>query len=197
MGMIMSNYGIKNQGVEEGRWVNLRLINESDAAVTLRWRLKDRAKFLNAGTSTVKEQVDWIKSRPLNEFNYIIEIKSGEPVGMLSLIDIDSKNLHAETARFLIGEEDLVKGIPAAVEAMKLLYQVAFDKLNLKRLYGTVASRNKLMIKWQKYLGMKEEGALRQHYFINNEWQDAIVLGLLYNEYHEYSLPKMNRLINA
>lgn len=193
----MGDISEKKLGNEEGRWINLRLIKESDASITLKWRLKDRAKFLNSGSSTEKEQADWIKLRPSTEFNYIIQLKGGEPVGMLSLINVDTKNLHAETARFLIGEEDLVKGVPVAVEAMKLLYQVAFDKLKLKRLYGTVASKNKLMIKWQKYLGMREEGALRQHYFINNEWQDAIVLGLLDNEYYEYSLPKMNRLINA
>lgn len=193
----MDDISEKKLGNEEGRWINLRLIKESDASITLKWRLKDRAKFLNSGSSTEKEQANWIKSRPSTEFNYIIELKSGTPVGMLSLIDVDTKNLHAETARFLIGEEDLVKGIPVAVEAMKLLYQVAFDKLKLKRLYGTVASKNKLMIKWQKYLGMKEEGVLRQHYFINNEWQDAIVLGLLDSEYFEDALPKMNRFINA
>lgn len=193
----MSAVGIKNLVYEEGRWINLRLIQESDAAITLKWRLKDRAKFLNVGSLTQAEQANWIKSRPSTEFNYIIELKGGTPVGMLSLIDIDTKNLHAETARFLIGEEDLVKGFPVAIEAMKLLYQVAFDKLQLKRLYGTVASTNKLMIKWQKYLGMKEEGSLRQHYFINNVWQDAVVLGLLDEEYYEYSLPKMNRLINV
>jgi RimJ/RimL family protein N-acetyltransferase len=60
-----------------------------------------------------------------------------------------------------------------------------------------VASKNKLMIKWQKYLGMKEEGVLRQHYFINNEWQDAVVLGLLDEEYYKYAVHKMNALIET
>ena len=181
----------------EGIYVNLRPIKASDSEVTFKWRSASRAKLLNSGAPSEEEQKRWILSRPTSEFNYIIELKSGDPIGMLSLIDIDSKNLHAETARFLIGEEGLVKGIPAAVEAMKLLYQIAFDGLKLKRLYGTVASNNKLMIKWQKYLGMKEEGVLRQHYLINNEWQDAIALGLLDSEYFEDALPKMNRLINA
>ncbi len=177
--------------------MNLRPIEASDSEATFKWRNASRARLLNSGAFSLEDQRQWILSRPVSEFNYIIELKSGDPVGMLSLINIDLQNLHAETARFLIGEADLVKGIPAAVEAMKLLYQVAFDGLKLKRLYGTVASKNKLMIKWQKYLGMKEEGVLRQHYFINNEWQDAIVLGLLDNEYFEDALPKMNRLINA
>lgn len=176
--------------------MNLRPIEASDSLITFKWRSASRAKLLNTGAASVEDQKKWILSRPTSEFNFIIELKGGEPVGMLSLIDIDFKNLHAEPARFLIGEKDLVKGIPAAVEAMKLLYEMAFGELKLKRLYGTIAAKNKLMIKWQKYLGMKEEGLLRQHYFIDNEWQDAVILGLLHNEYFEDVLPKMNRLLS-
>jgi RimJ/RimL family protein N-acetyltransferase len=182
---------------KEGLYVNLRPIEVSDAAETFKWRSASRAKLLNSGAPSVEDQSRWILARPASEFNFIIELKSGESVGMLSLINIDLKNLHAETARFLIGEVNSVKGIPVAVEAMKLLYQIAFDGLRLKRLYGTVAFSNKLMIKWQKYLGMKEEGVLRQHYLINNEWQDAVVLGLLYKEYIEDVLPKLNSLIKT
>ncbi len=141
------------------------------------------------------EQAAWIGSRPDNERNFVIELASGQPVGMLSLIAIDMANRHAEPARFLIGEPAAVRGIPAAVEAMKLLYQLAFDELQLQRLYGTVASDNTLMTKWQKYLGMQEEGRLRRHLFLGGHFQDAICLGLLEHEYRTRSLPRMNALI--
>jgi len=153
--------------------------------------------MLNAGANNLDEQVNWIESRPPNEYNFIIELSDFTPIGMLSLIGINSIHRHAETARFLIGEEDLVRGIPVAVEAMKLIYAFAFDELRLVRLFGTVASGNPLMIKWQKYLGMKEEGRMRNHYFINGKWQDAIILGLLADEYRNQSLPRMNALISA
>jgi hypothetical protein len=42
---------------------------------------------------------------------------------------------------------------------------------------------------------MKEEGRMRRHHFINGTFQDAIILGLLVEEYREVSLPKMNQLI--
>lgn len=104
-------------------------------------------------------------------------------------------NKHAETGRFLIGDEEAAKGVPAAVEAMKLLYQLAFDQMDLERIFGTIASGNPLMIKWQKYLGMKEEGRMRSHYFIDGKWQDAVVLGLLAHEARTHSIPRMNALI--
>jgi RimJ/RimL family protein N-acetyltransferase len=116
---------------------------------------------------------------------------------MLSLVGINSVNRHAETARFLIGDEKAVRGIPVAVEAMKLIYAYAFNDLSLMRLFGTVASGNSLMVKWQKYLGMKEEGCMRNHYFVDGRWQDAIVLGLLVDEYRNQSLPRLNALIEA
>ena len=116
---------------------------------------------------------------------------------MLSLIGIDTVNRRAEPARFLIGDPAAVQGVPAAVESMKLLYQLAFDDLKLQRIYGTVASDNRLMIKWQKFLGMHEEGRLRRHYFLDGHFQDAVCLGLLEDEYRSVALPRMNALTRS
>jgi RimJ/RimL family protein N-acetyltransferase len=180
-----------------GYFSTLRPLLIDDAEMTFRWRSSKRASLLNAGAASIEEQAAWIKSRPPNEYNYIIELSNGTPVGMLSLVGVNSTNRHAETARFLIGEEESVRGVPVAIEAMKLIYEFAFDELNLVRLFGTVASGNSLMVKWQKYLGMKEEGRMRNHYFVDGRWQDAVVLGLLVDEYRIQSLPRMNALISA
>jgi diamine N-acetyltransferase len=179
----------------EGRYVLLRSLREDDAEETLRWRTSDRAALLNRGAADVEAQRRWIADRPESEFNFIIELRSGEPVGMLSLINIDHDHKRAEPARFLIGEPDAVRGIPAAVEAMLLLYRLAFDDLGLRRVYGTVAEDNGLMIKWQKYLGMKEEGRLRGHYALGGRVQDAVCLGMLEDEYRREALPRMQALI--
>lgn len=180
-----------------GEFVNLRILTVEDAMMTLRWRGMGRARNLNAVHSGLTEQETWIKSRPASELNFIIEMKNKTPIGMLSLVGIDLVNKHAETGRFLIGDEDAAKGIPAAVEAMKLLYQLAFEQMGLVRIFGTIASGNTLMIKWQKYLGMKEEGRMRSHYFIDGKWQDAVMMGLLVDEAHAHSIPRMNALIAA
>lgn len=180
-----------------GEFVRLRSLHVKDATLTLQWRHAQRAKFLSAGASTVEQQTAWIASRPASEYNLMIELKDGHPIGMLSLTGIDSVNRHGESSRFLIGDEEAVKGVPAAVEAMKLLYQLAFEQLGLVRICGIVADNNHLMIKWQKYLGMKEEGRLRNHLCQDGEFHDAIYLGLLVDEYRKTSLPRMNVLIAA
>jgi len=180
-----------------GQFVTLRPLTAADAAMTLRWRLCSRAVNLNRGAQTEAEQAAWLGSRPASEYNFAITLKSGQAVGTVSLLNIDRQHLRAESGRFLIGEEDAVRGIPAAVEAMKLLYELAFTELKLLKVYGSVVSDNPLMLKWQKFLGMKEEGRLRQHYFINGHFQDAVMLGLLADEYRRDALPRMNMLIAA
>lgn len=185
------------QIILSGEFVCLRPLGLEDAEITLRWRQGERALNLNQGAGTLESQKAWIASRPDSEYNFIIELNDGKPVGMLSLVGVDLINRRAEPARFLIGEEEAARGVPVAVESMKLLYEFAFDSLGLSRVHGTIASDNKAMYKWQSYLGMKEEGRLRDHYFINNHFQDAICMGLLEDEYRRITLPRMRTLIAA
>lgn len=180
-----------------GQYVNLRPLRVEDAELTFRWRQSERAQLLNKGAATVEQQAQWIRSRPASEFNFIIELKDGTPIGMLSLADIDRVNSRAEPGRFLIGEEQAAQGIPAAAEAMLLLYELAFDELRLHRVCGTVASDNKRMLKWQLYMGMKQEGILRDHYFINGHFQDAVFFGLLEPEYRRNARPRLAAMVAA
>ena len=193
----MSQASFPNTETLRGEFVNLRPLAVDDAELTLGWRNANRARFLNAGAASVEQQAKWIAGRPASEYNYIIELSDGQPIGMLSLTGIDRANRHGEPGRFLIGDEAAAQGVPAAVEAMKLLYELAFDKLELVRVCGIIAANNTLMIKWQKYLGMKEEGRLRNHLSQNGQFEDAVFLGLLVEEYRKTSLPRMNFLIAA
>jgi diamine N-acetyltransferase len=182
----------------EGEFVNLRPLQVSDAELSYEWRRAARAKFLNQGAASVEQQAAWIAARPASEYNFVIELKTGHPVGMISLTGIDTVNRHGEPGRFLIGDEVAAQGVPAAVEAMKLLYELAFDQLGLVRVCGIVAANNTLMIKWQKYLGMKEEGHLRNHLFQRDGlFEDAVYLGMLVEEYRKTALPRMKVLIAA
>jgi diamine N-acetyltransferase len=178
-----------------GEFVSLRPLAVDDAAMTHRWRLGDRARHLNGAAASVEDQARWIANRPAGEFNYIIELVGGPAIGMLSLVNIDLANRRAESARFLIGDEEAAQGAPAAVEAMLLLYRLAFDRLGLERIYGVIEERNALMVKWQTYLGMKEEGRFRRHFFMDGEFHDAIALSLLADEYRATALPRMRGLI--
>lgn len=186
-----------NELILTGEFVDLVPLRPEHAELTFQWRQGDRATYLNRGASSLEQQSAWIASRPASEYNFIIQLKSGCPVGMLALCNVDELHRHAESGRFLIGDEEAVKGIPAAVEAMKMLYELAFDRLKLARVFGTIPEDNKLMIKWQKFLGMKEEGRLRNHYFFNDRLQDCVMFGILEAEFRNTALPRMKSLITA
>jgi RimJ/RimL family protein N-acetyltransferase len=181
--------------VLQGEFVDLLPLTVGHAALTLNWRLSSRATLLQSGATDVAAQAQWIASRPSAEYNFVIALKDGRPVGMVSLVGISKVHGHAEPARFLIGEEDAVRGVPAAVEAMKLVYELAFETLGLRRVFGNMASENKLMAKWQRYLGMTEEGRLRSHYVIDGRVQDALLFGMLEEEYRKVAVPRMLALI--
>jgi RimJ/RimL family protein N-acetyltransferase len=181
----------------EGEFVTLRPLAVDDASLTLAWRRSARASNLNTAPQSVEQQAKWISTRPDSEYNFIIELKDGRRVGMVSLAGVDTTHRRAEPGRFLIGDEEAVRGVPAAVEAMKLVYELAFGKLGLQRVHGSVASDNKLMIKWQKFMGMTEEGRLRNHYFINGKFQDAVIFGLLADEYRAKVKRNMEVFIKA
>ena len=178
-----------------GQFVTLRPLMVEDAAVTHAWRLGDRARHLNGGAASVEDQARWIASRPKGELNYVVELKDGRPIGMLSLVSIDLANRRAESARFLIGDEEAARGVPAAVEAMSLLYELAFDRLGLERVHGVIEASNQLMVKWQKYLGMREEGRFRRHFLMDGQFRDAVALSLLADEYRAVALPRMKSLM--
>lgn len=180
-----------------GEFVDLIPLAKEHASLTFAWRQSERAANLNRGAQTIELQAAWIASRPDSEYNFIISLKDGLPVGMVSVIGIDAIHRHCEPSRFLIGNETAVRGIPAAVEAMKLVYHLVFSELKLLRVFGYITSDNVLMIKWQKFLGMREEGRWRHHFFINGHFQDAVLFGMLAEEYEAQALPRMNSLIAA
>ena len=180
-----------------GTFVDLLPLQAQHAELSFTWRQSPRAALLNRGAATVAQQAVWIANRPDSEHNFVIALKSGQPVGMLALVDIDRQHLHAQSGRFLIGDEAAVRGVPAAAEAMLLLYQLAFEQLGLQRVYGHVAAGNAPMIKWQRYMGMQEEGRWRRHWCIDGQWHDAVLLGLLADEYRTVAMPRLRAMVNA
>jgi RimJ/RimL family protein N-acetyltransferase len=178
-----------------GNYVSLRPMTIDDANQTLSWRNSSRAHFLNRGATILEEQQKWILNRPSNEYNFIIETLECREIGTVALTNIDIVNSRAEPGRFLIGDEKAARGIPAAAEAMLLIYRFAFDQLKLHRVYGFVAAENGRMVKWQKYLGMTHEGTLKDHYLMDGHFQDAILFGMLEDEYRNVCSPRLESLV--
>ena len=181
-----------------GRYVSLRPLVPDDAEITHKWRESPRAFLLNRGARNVEEQRAWIASRPDTEQNFIQQLVTGEPVGMLSLVEISHTHKTFEMGHFLIGEPELVKpygnGVIAA-EASRLLYDYAFDVLKLHSQHGPIASENSGMLAWARYIGVKEEGRLKDFYFLNGHYMDAVWMGCTQDDYRNIMRPRLSGLI--
>jgi diamine N-acetyltransferase len=51
------------------------------------------------------------------------------------------------------------------------------------------------MLKLHLYLGMKEEGRLREHQFIAGRYHDIVCVGMIESEYRTVAVPRMSALI--
>ena len=98
-------------------------------------------------------------------------------------IDVDWKN-RVGTAGIMIGEKEYQsKGY--GTEAMKLLIDYGFNTINLNRIQLETFSFNIRALKSYRKVGFKEEGTRRQAIYVNGEYHDAIMLGILKNEWQK------------
>jgi len=123
--------------------------------------------------------------------SYISQVKASSGSVLLAIVAKD-KNIHIGNIKLgsinwihryadvgiLIGDKTYWgKGI--AVEAIKLVIEYAFKKLNLHRLEAGCYSNNIASIKAFKKAGFIEEGCLKQRYFFNGGYVDRVCLGIL------------------
>lgn len=106
-----------------------------------------------------------------------------EYIGQLDLIKIDWSN-RVGTIGIVIGtKKNLSKGY--GTEAIKLLQEFAFNKLNLNKLELDVREFNKRGIRCYEKSGFKVEGIIRENYYENGEYSNTVKMGILKREWDE------------
>ncbi|MDQ7096614.1 GNAT family protein [Desulfosporosinus sp. PR] len=126
-----------------------------------------------------------LKGEHKDSCNLIIAKKDTEEyLGQIDLIYIDWKNRAGEIGIVLGAAENRGKGY--GTEAIKLLQRYVFNRLNLNRLEIKVRDFNIRALRCYIKCGFKEEGRLRQNFFVNGNYTDTIVLSLLKSEYEMF-----------
>lgn len=133
--------------------------------------LNETENFLNAileGTSNIK--------------GFIIAHKDTEEyIGQIDLVKVDWINRIGTLGIVIGNQEKLGKGY--GTEAIKLLQDFAFNRLNLHKLELEVRDYNERAIRCYKKCGFKEEGRIRENHFINGKYTDTLCMGILKREY--------------
>jgi RimJ/RimL family protein N-acetyltransferase len=111
----------------------------------------------------------------------IADHKTGSYIGQIDLIQMDWKNRCA-TLGIVIGAAEK-RGRGYGTEAILLLEDFAFNRLNLNKLELTLHDYNTRAYRCYLKCGFKEEGRLREKFFINGHYTDMIEMGILKHEY--------------
>lgn len=139
--------------------------------------------------NNTEEYLNTMLEGSTNAKGFIIANKETEGyIGQIDLIKIDWVNRVA-TLGIVIGTKDyLNKGY--GTEAINLLLDFVFNRLNLHKLDLEVRAYNERAIKCYKKCGFKEEGRIRENHFIDGKYTDTIFMGILKREYEEKSRSK-------
>ncbi|MBA3018319.1 MAG: GNAT family N-acetyltransferase [Desulfobacteraceae bacterium] len=102
-------------------------------------------------------------------------------IGNITLHQIDWLNKFAEVGIIIGDEESHGKGY--AIEAIRLVVEHAFNKMNLRKVYAGMVHGNEASKKAFEAVGFQVEGTLRKHFYLNGKYLDCYRMGLLKSEY--------------
>lgn len=136
-------------GILEGKYVNLRSVEEKDAEFTLSLRQDPiLTKYLPKLDITLEQQISWIrKQRNLEgDYYFLIESKDGKNIGVIGVYDV--KNDCAETGRIAV-----VGSSFESIEAQLLSFDFAFDVLKLEKTVNYVMADNAHALRFSQLFG--------------------------------------------
>ncbi|MFX1572267.1 MAG: GNAT family N-acetyltransferase [Promethearchaeota archaeon] len=156
----------------------------------LRWMNNPEVtQYLKIYSPLTREmEEDWYNSLKNRDDFFLFAIllaNQDEPETLLGncSIGVDWKN-RVGTCGIVIGEK-IYQGKGYGTEAMELLVNYGFITLNLNRIQLETFSFNKRALKSYQKVGFKEEGIRQQAIYVNGKYHDAIMMGILKNEWQK------------
>lgn len=161
------------------RRVSIRKFNENDIDNKVKWiNDGENNKFLHYDLPLeYNKTLNWFNKNKenINRYDAVIEYEN-KPVGLIGLLNIDTKNLKAEYY-IVIGEKQY-KGLGIAKDATVLLLEYAYKNLKLNKVYLYTEIDNIPAQKLFEKLGMKKEGLLKADLFYNNKFVDRYIYSM-------------------
>jgi RimJ/RimL family protein N-acetyltransferase len=118
----------------------------------------------------------------------IADKETAEYIGQIDLLYVDWKNRTAEMG-IVVGRSEL-HGKGYGSEAIQLLQQFVFHRLNLNRLQLQLYDFNTAAYNCYIKCGFKEDGRQKQRYFYEGSYADVIWMGILKEDYERMEIMK-------
>ncbi len=178
----------------EGRIVNLRAYEPSDAAAWARWYNDPEViEYLSwRYPLSLSAEEDYLKQRTSAPMDYettlfAIETKGGVHIGGINFNVVYPESRKARLG-ITIGEKELwSKGYGA--DAIRTLLRFGFDEMNLNRVDLTVDATHARAIACYRKCGFVEEARMRQYHYTRGRYRAWIVMGILREEFYALNRP--------
>jgi len=115
---------------------------------------------------------------PTRVFFAIRKIGSEQIIGYVQIINIDAVH-HSATLGMRIGEA-AERGKGYGRDALRLAIDYCWKHLNLSRIQLGVYGTNERAMRLYESFGFEIEGRLRKSLFIDGQWIDFVLMGLLH-----------------
>jgi len=146
----------------------------SDPAVMRYWS-RPPMTTLGEAQGLIGEMLDSFEQRLL--FNWMVTTRDDDGViGTCTVFRIDPRHRHAEIG-YALRSDHWGRGI--AGEAVALVLDWAFRRLDLQRVEADIDPRNDGSRQLLARLGFSSEGVMRQRFFVGDEATDSEIFGLL------------------
>lgn len=159
----------------------MRRMDSSDLELIRAWRNHDsiRKFMFSQGEILPESHREWFNlnnNHPIHQL--LMYEEGGQPVGFTQLKGRGESTFIYEWGFYT--SPDAVRG--TGTRMLKTVIHSAFERFNAYKIYGEVLGFNHPSIHLHKRLGFKEEGVLRQHFLLNQKYQDVYCFGLLQDE---------------
>ena len=172
----------------EGERVVLRPLQPSDLdGAYIDWLNDyDVTRFLETGSmpttrAMLEQYVRSVSQNPDNVLLAIVDRASGRHIGNIKLGPIHALHRRADVG-ILIGEASF-RGRGCGREAMALILDYGFRRLNLHKITLGVHADHRQAVQLYRSLGFRLEGTLKEQLFRDGKFRDKAVMGILRREY--------------
>ena len=132
---------------------------------------------------TINETIELYKSLLISDNTYILglyNINNNELLGKITLFDYNYRNKSLEIGYYLIPK---FRKNGYMNEAIKIILNLLFRKLNMNKVYAQTASFNSDSNSLLKLNKFKLDGILREHHELNEVFYDDYIYSILRSEF--------------
>ncbi|MHB0914001.1 MAG: GNAT family N-acetyltransferase [Armatimonadota bacterium] len=167
-----------------GEKITLRAVERADVPRLWEWAQDEETmrlrNYLAPPKSLAEAEREFDAQSAESDLRLAITTQDGELIGETSLTGINPRTGGAKFA-IAIGNKDYW-GKGYGTDATRTLMRYAFEQLNLHRITLYVHDFNGRAIRAYEKCGFKKEGRLREAEYMDGEYSDVLIMGLLRDE---------------